>query len=132
MKGEVFATLSKHAGLILFCAQALNEGRSEAAMVYAEKLSDSEIPLARAIVGRVLAQAGENEKAWKKFVEAMNLASGRKSSTSRYIVEYCKCFVLEWKDKQYLKEQITKALSIEPPPHVLECLPLFDDIEIFD
>ena len=101
-------------------------------MMYAEKLSESRIPLARAIVGRALGEIGDSEKSWQKFSEAIELARGKQSPTSHYIVEYCKCFVLQWDDKEQLKQQIQKALSIKPPAHVLECLPLFEDIEIRD
>ena len=132
MAREVFSSLSREAGFILFCAIAINEGRHQSAKMNAEKLKDSKVPLARALVGRVLGETGEMEKALQNFAEAMRLAEGKKSSTSRYIVEYCKCYIFQWENQRELKEQVIRALSIKPPAYVLECLPLFDDADIFD
>ena len=128
MTGNDFSTVSQHASFILFCAQAMSEGRNADALMCAEKLSDSNLPLARALVGRVLLSAGELEKSKPHFAEAIKLTDNRTDPTSQYIIEYCICWLADFDDEQQMQQQFRRALSNNPPVHVLDCLPLYEDV----
>lgn len=115
----------KHAPHIMDCAHAMNCGDLDRAWLLWEIFKEFDNPLAKAVGARLFLHDDRIAEASQLLLDAIS-KSKKGNASSLYVVEYCKVFLIDWPTQADLENQIKKALSINPPASLFNCLPLFE------
>ena len=117
----------KYVPHIMDCAHAMNRGDLDRAWLLWENFKEIDNPLAKAVGARLFLHDDRVAEARQLLLDAISKIK-KENRSALYVLEYCKVFLVDFPSKEDLEAQIRKALSINHPASIFNCLVLFEDL----